>query len=160
MLRNYLYQISNIIHDAYKSNTQCITGCANMDHTMGQVIRANNIVLKMVKKSKLKLLKPHRSEFRQSGSGIEELSASITTLTQSMQALLDNMTTMDKSSGEMLDHSKEITEIAGVGIQLIQFLGELIEKSTSDNKKITEIQAQVAKIVLDLGAYLEPPKPV
>jgi hypothetical protein len=71
------------------------------------------------------------------------------------------MNPMDKSSGEMLDHSKEITEIAGVGIQLIQFLGELIEKSKGDNKKITEIQAQVAKIVLDLGAYLdEPPKPV
>lgn len=159
MIRDYLYQISNIIYDNQISGVEP-TARKRIDtkREIDQVIKANKIVLKMIKKPDLNLRTYSNYEIRQSGSGLDELSSSIdefSGINDKLQNLLERMRGDIAEPGinkKITDVSKEIKEIAEVAIVLIKFLGELIELNQDESLK--EVQQQVADIVLGLEKYL------
>jgi hypothetical protein len=157
MIRDYLYQLSNIIQ----------TNSVNK-HNLKKMIHANNIVLKIMDKGLDKRV--NKRKFMQNrdiywshitGGGAEEWDNKLKKSVQQFHGLNDKLKViLEKLYQNMLsdDGNKkhlvsDIQEMADVSIILIKYLGELID--TTNDKSYSKIQHQIADMMILLGKYLD-----
>lgn len=158
MIRDYLYQISNII---YNNQIKCAKlrsdeKRASTKHDLHRVIRANTVLLGLIKVSAHGLADRSDRCSEQMGSGKEEHAVSMDNLDSNLKNLLNRIqgkVKEPKINKTFTNITTEITEIVEIAIVLIKFLGELIE--LNQDKELEQIQQQVADIVLSLKRYLD-----
>ena len=150
MLRDYLCQISNIIYSKIPNakNQSDMRNRVDAKREIDRVIKTNNIILNIISQSNKFAPKKYS---HQSGSGIQGLTESIDEFGKINDKLHNLLGTMHGADTKKIN--EEIIEIANVAIILIKFLGELIDKS--GDKSLSEVQEQVAAIVLGLESYLK-----
>lgn len=156
MLRDYLYQISNIIYNNQTSGNRFVNNKnrAGTGEEINQIIKANNIVLKMFNQSAYipkKYTHQHGSGLSELGDSIDDFSGvndKLKNLLERMKGEVDDSSTNKRKT----NISNEIKEISEVAIVLIKFLGELIDLNQDESLK--KVQQQVADIVLGLEKYL------
>jgi hypothetical protein len=147
MIRDYFGKIRKIIYN----NQICKYGLYdNVDsHEIDQIIGSNVNLLKHLSNRRNRR---NNHKIYQNGGDLSELSTQI----DSLQRAVNKMYTheIEEQNGE-----KRIAFIDMMGndaINLIKFLGELVQQSTDETKKtkLIAIQNQIKDIVVELSQYL------
>lgn len=148
MIREYLHRIRNIIYNKQINEF----GLHNIENqtNVNKVIKSNDLLLKRLANGN-NLNTNNSSVYKYHyGSGGNDSS--------SMDKLIEDMDEINESLNKIINeeikiNTQEFINIATDAIEMIKFLGQLIEEGK--NIKITEIQQQIFDIIDQLNKYLQ-----
>jgi hypothetical protein len=168
MIREYLRQIRNIIYNdrmadyglhntAWASRNTARaspTGRSAENQTIiNKIIGFNDLLLRRLALAKGNNLNMNYSSVynHQYGSGADEPGPTLDKLIQDMEGINDSLSKMMRE--EIKIDTQEFINVATDAVEMIKFLGQLIEEGK--NVKLTEIQQQIFDIVNQLDKYLK-----
>ena len=129
MIIDYLYNIRNIISNSPNDNKK-----------ISNVIISNDILIDFLRGGNI------AEKYQHGGTG--DVVQKARALNTSLKEMLDSMT----GEGEGVKTHEKMIEIATVAIELIKFLGELIDEQKSSNLGV--VQKQIAELVTSLSQYI------
>ena len=166
MIRDYLYDLSNIIH-SYNTNESGVYIVLSANDAVIRILEngfrpdlksrmsKNPTIHTSINRSNIqnKELFSHHIKQYGNGEGVDQVMEKMRNVNTKLKQHIDNIQGNISNRRSIEEKIHDVQEVGEVAVDLIKFIGDLIEKT--GDKSLQRIQEQIADMVTILGKYLD-----